>query len=173
MPYSRHRSGSVTFACIRILYAYESQDSFSTPIGSLSSSPNPSMFDDAVLPPEVAPDTWTHSHQPRSRPFRIGTFVTTEVQSTRLPQSLLVAPSGSLDSPLIARAHYPNFDQRHMQFERVSIKDPFNWSKCVLQQKLGVWGTTADDQMLLHDLFCRRIPRLKAKHLSSRVRTVR
>jgi hypothetical protein len=31
----------------------------------------------------------------------------------------------------------------------------------MIQQKLGVWGTTADDQILLHDLFCQRIPRLK------------
>jgi hypothetical protein len=135
-------------------------DEAATPIGSLPQSPNPSMHDDAILPSEEMPVTWTPIGSAPLQDLWMK-FVDAEFRLSGLPQSLLVAPTGTVESPLIVRAHYPNFDDRHYNFRYISIKDPFNWSLAALQQKLGVWGESANDQILFHDLFCRRIPRLK------------
>ncbi len=82
-------------------------------------------------------------------------FRKTEVAISKQKESHLVKPSGILESNLIVRMHYPDFDQYYYYFDFLSAGDVYNVSMNQLMNKLGIWGTEPNNQVLFQDLYCR------------------
>ncbi|KAI4608674.1 hypothetical protein J4E80_008879 [Alternaria sp. BMP 0032] len=132
---------------------------FRTPVGTFAATGPPPPGQLRPIAPRVPATTWPSFGCARSDAM-FARFRQEEVGLSGLPESELVSPSGRLDSPLIVRVNYPNFDNRHHHYDYATTADVFSVSLSTLMIKLGVFDPASSNQVLFTENCCRRLKRL-------------